>query len=76
MEVMEANAQTCTVEELQEQVKQLKNELSVAKGALKYAEEEAKRYREWWLNSNSKVDDIKNDVEIVSKLITKFSKTW
>lgn len=76
MEVMEANAQTCTVEELQEQVKQLKNELSVAKGALKYAEEEGKRYREWWLNANSKVDDIKNDVEIVSKLITKFSKTW
>lgn len=76
MEVMEANAQTCTVEELQEQVKQLKNELSLAKGALKYADEEVKRYREWWLNANSKVDDIKNDVEIVSKLITKFSKTW
>ena len=82
MEV-ETKAQTCTVEELQEQVTnlkeqvtKLKSDLDVANAKLSLAEGEAKRYREWWLNANSKVDDMKNDVELVGKLITKFTRSW
>lgn len=67
---------TKTVEELQQEIEKLKNEVKSQKILVDAYHDEAEKYKGWWLQLDSKVKGMKDDVEDAQKLIKKLVERW
>ncbi len=57
-------------------IESLLNEVENLKKELKEAKKNSEQYKSWWLASDKKVNDMKDDIVVLDALYSKIKRAW
>ena len=57
-------------------IESLRNEEENLKKELKEAKKNSEQYKSWWLASDKKVNDMKDDIVVLDALYSKIKRAW
>lgn len=57
-------------------IESLRNEVENLKKELKEAKKNSEQYKSWWLASEKKVNDMKDDIVFIDTLYSKIKRAW
>lgn len=57
-------------------IESLRNEVDNLKKELKEAKKNSEQYKSWWLASDKKVNDMKDDIVVLDALYSKIKRAW
>ena len=57
-------------------IESLRNEVENLKKELKEAKKNSEQYKSWWLASDKKVNDMKDDIVVLDAIYSKIKRAW
>lgn len=57
-------------------IESLRNEVENLQKELKEAKKNSEQYKSWWLASDKKVNDMKDDIVVLDALYSKIKRAW
>ena len=57
-------------------IESLRNEVDKLEKELEEAKENSEQYKSWWIVSDKKVNDMKDDIVVLDALYSKIKRAW